>query len=120
MKKTAEEIVNEYISFATIEGETKLTGDYQKGNKMSKKLSKIFDKLKQDNALAENVINSLLKSNSERAKSLAAVDALRLGIFISEAIAILEEVSSSRQDILGFGCEMALKIYRGEIPGKTL
>jgi hypothetical protein len=116
---TPDILAKEYVEYATIEGETKLSGDYKLGNKMSNKLQKIFLMLRENQQLSEEVIKIIMCSNSARARSMASVDALRLNIFIDDAIKILEK-ESQRQDILGFSAEMALKIYRGEIPGKTL
>lgn len=118
-KLNTEALINEYISLATIEGEAKLNGDYKTGNSMVKKLNRIYEAIKGDMDVAQNVLGSVMKSNSTRARSLSAVDALRLNICVKEAIDVLED-EAKRDDILGFGCEMALKLWRGEIPGKTL
>jgi len=115
----ATKIIDDYIDYATIEGESKLNGDYKTGNIMAKKLNKLFNMLEKDNALAQEVIGTLLKCDSIRARSLSAVDALRLNIFVDDAVTTLQ-VISKRGDIIGFGCEMALKIWQGEVPGKTL
>jgi len=112
-------LIKKYIEYATIEGETKLNGDYKKGNEMVKKLNKIFKIINENEDLAKEVISAVLYSNSIRAQGLAAVDALRLNIYVNDAINILEKISL-REDIWGFGSEMALKIWRGEIPGKSL
>jgi hypothetical protein len=112
-------LISKFIEYATIEGETKLTGDYRTGNKMSKRLTKIFELIKDDMDIAQNVLGTVMRSESYRARSLAAVDALRLNILVEEAVALLEE-GAKREDILGFGCEMALRIWRGEVPGTTL
>lgn len=112
-------LANEYIKFATMEGKSKLSGDYRTGNFASKQLENIINLVREDPVIQCNVIRKILSSESRRAQSLGAVDALRLNIFVEEAIHILEE-DSLQHDILGFGSEMALRIWRGEIPGKTL
>jgi hypothetical protein len=112
-------LISKFIEYATIEGETKLTGDYRTGNKMSKRLTKIYELIKTDMNIAQTVLGTVMRSESYRARSLAAVDALRLNILVEEAVALLEE-GAKREDILGFGCETALKIWRGEVPGATL
>ena len=112
-------LIEKYIEYATIEGETKLSGDYKKGNEMVKKLNKIVETIQGDEQLAKDVLSAVLSSNSVRARGLAAVDALRLNIFVNEAVKTLEEISL-REDIWGFGSKMALRIWRGEVPGKTL
>jgi len=112
-------LINDYIEFATIEGETKLNGDYKLGNKMAKKIIKIFTILKDNEQLAREVIPIILNSNSVRARGLIAVDALRLNVYVNDAIKVLEDISK-QNDILDFSSQMALKIYRGEFPDKTL
>lgn len=112
-------LANEYIKFAAMEGESKLSGNYRIGNFASKQLEGIINLAREDPVILCNIIKKILSSESRRAQSLGAVDALRLNIFVEEAIHILEE-DSLQHDILGFGSEMALRIWRGEIPGKTL
>ncbi|NTW27799.1 MAG: hypothetical protein HGA39_00310 [Coriobacteriia bacterium] len=113
------DLIKKYVEYATIEGETKLSGDYKKGNRMVVKLNNIFDIIKGDRQLSIYVLSSVMESHSVRARGLAAVDALRLGICIPESVKALEEISL-REDIWGFGSKMALRIWRGEFPGKTL
>jgi len=112
-------LIRSYVDYATIEGESKLNGDYKLGNRMVKKLNKIFNVLQSDDNLAHEVVAGIFASNSTRAKGLAAVDALRLNIYIDEAVDILENIAK-QDDIIGFGSQMALRIWRGEFPGKTL
>jgi hypothetical protein len=121
MKKgiNTEELISKFIEYGNIEGESKLTGDYRTGNKMSKRLTKIFELIKDDMDIAQNVLGTVMRSDSIGGRSIAAVDALRLNILVEEAVALLAE-ESKREDILGFGCEMALRIWRGEVPGTTL
>jgi len=114
-----EKLISDFIKYAEIEGKTKIAGDYKLGNAMAKKINKIFEDLKNDGELAREVIGAILKSDSIRARSLAAVNALRLNIYIEESIEALEDISKD-SSIIGFGAEMALKIWRGEFPGKTL
>ena len=115
----SDKLISDYISFATIEGNSKLTGDYKTGNSMAKKLNKIYQLISADVNIATNILGAAMKSESARARSLSAVDALRMNILIKEAVAVLEE-ESRRDDILGFGSVMALKIWRGEIAGTSL
>ena len=112
-------LISDYIRFATIEGESKLSGDHKTGNAMVKKLNKIVELIKDDTSHTQTVFLAIMQSDSFRARSLAAVDALKLNILIDEAVSVLEE-SLKRTDILGFGSEMALKLWRGEVSGKTL
>lgn len=116
---TPEELALKYIETATAEGLSKLSGDYNKGNILAKRLHEIFLVLQSDPVIAVRVLDIVLQSNSLRARSLGAVDALRLNILVTEAVSVLEEASES-PDIFGLGSKMALKIWRGEVPGRTL
>jgi hypothetical protein len=86
---------------------------------MSKRLHRIYDIVKDDTNTAQNVLGTVMRSESVRARGIAASYVLRLNVLIEEAVAVLEE-ESKREDILGFGCEMALRIWRGEVPRTTL
>jgi hypothetical protein len=44
------DLINEYISLAIEHGETTLTGDYKRGNKVHTKMMKIIDKIKDGNS----------------------------------------------------------------------
>jgi hypothetical protein len=122
MKKlTPQEIIAFHIESDKII-ETALTnGDSKTNNKEVKKLNKLTALLKDDLELAKLVYGELFKADCVRSHCHAAVECLRLGIHKNEAEKILEELSK-RNDIgiTRTGCEMALKLWRGEIPGKTL
>ena len=119
MKMSVNEIARQYIDLATLEGETKLNGDYRRGNQLSKKLNRLVKSFENDAEIAQEVISIALKSTSARAQALAGADALRPGVCVEEAETVLTRISK-RNDIIGFGSSMTLKIWRGEIPGKTL
>ncbi len=121
MKKamTVSEMMDQYLETGTVLAETGMKGDYRRGNKIAIKNREIFNMLKQDNVIGKQVLQLVMSSNCEKARSIAAADALRLGILIEQASAILEEISS-RDDMIGFEARMSLKIWRGEVPGKTL
>jgi hypothetical protein len=110
--KSANEIISEYIEYATIEGQTKLDGDYKTGNRMVKKLNKLCEQLKADRELATYVLNYIMDSDHIRAKGLAAGDALRMRINIDKALDVLQRIS--QRDELGIwagGAKIALKIW---------
>ncbi len=97
-------------------------GDYKTNNREVKKLRKLKTDLFENNLdLARKVYGNLLLSDCVTAKSIAAVECLRLNILIQEAIDVLECVAK-RNDvgISRHSSEMALRIWRGEVPGKTL
>lgn len=110
--ESAEKIIEQYIEYSNIEGQSKVDGDYKTGNKMSMKLNKLFEYLKNDNDLAKVVLKELLQSESVRVRSMAATDSLRLKMYIEESLKVLKDVACDKSlGILSFGPEMALKIW---------
>ena len=120
-KLSPQEIINIHIESDKIIESALMRGDFKTNNKEMKKQNKLTELLKSDLELAKFVYGELFKADCERSRCHAAVDCLRLSIHVSEAEKILEELSQ-RDDIgiTSLGCEMALKLWRGEIPGKTL
>lgn len=113
-------IINQYIEAGLIMSEALPNGDYKNNNRVAKRIKKIKDDYLENNLdLAKYVFAEVMKSKNDMARSMAAADALRLGILIEQAIDVLEDVAK-RSDIIGFGAETSLKIWRGEFPGKTL
>lgn len=121
MKKilAPQEIINQYLETGVVLAKTALNGDYKGGNKIAKENRKVFAILGQNKDLAVQVLMQVMNSDNDKARSIAAADALRLNILIEQSIDILEEVAK-RSDIIGFEAKTALKIWRGEFPGKTL
>jgi hypothetical protein len=122
MKKNQlpQSLVEQYIEAGTIMAEALPNGDYKTNNREAKKLKKIKNDFLESNLdLAKYVFAEVMKSENDMARSIAAADALRLKILIEQAINVLEDVAK-RSDIIGFGAETSLKIWRGEFPGKTL
>jgi len=115
------EIIDRHIESDKIIEEAIMNGDYKRNNREVKKLNRLKAHLKNDPELALHVYSELFKSDCVTTQSHAAVESLRIGIHIEKAISILEELSK-REDIgiIRLGCETALKLWRGEIPGKTL
>ncbi|KJS22039.1 MAG: hypothetical protein VR72_08135 [Clostridiaceae bacterium BRH_c20a] len=122
MKKniSPQSLIEQYINAGIIMTEALPNGDYKTNNREAKKLKKIkTDFLENNLDLAKQVFAEVMKSENDKARSIAAADALRLNILIEQAIDVLEDVAK-RADIIGFGAETSLKIWRGEYPGKTL
>lgn len=113
-------LVEQYIEAGKIMEEALPNGDYKKNNQEAKKLKKIKSDFLENNLdSAKQVFAEVMKSENDMARSIAAADALRLNILVEQAIGVLEDVAK-RRDIIGFGAETSLKIWRGEFPGKTL
>jgi len=95
--------------------------DYKKNNRIVDKNFKLFKLLKIDLELAKLVYKELLSYDCVITRLTAAGECLSLGIYIEEALRILTEMSN-RGDIgiRSFEAELTLKVWRGEVPGKTL
>ena len=122
MKKdmSPKSLIEQYIKAGIIMAEALPNGDFKTNNREAKKLKKIKSDFLEGNLdLAKYVFAEVMKSENDMARSIAATDALRLKILTEQAIDVLEDVAK-RSDIIGFGAETSLKIWRGEYPGKTL
>ena len=117
-KMTPDEIADEIISLATEEGKTKLNGDYRRGNRLTKRINKLLDPIKEDPEVFKFGLKRIMKADERRARGMGAALALQNDIeeLVDEAEQILEETSKFR-DILGFSSGMALSIWRGEMSG---
>jgi len=111
---SCDEIVKNFIEFATIQGESMLEGDFEQNNKMVKKLNKLSSMLRSEPSLSKEVYKVLISKDTlqryPQAAALAACDCLRQRLYINEALKVLK-ISSRRDNILGFGPGMALKIW---------
>ena len=112
---TVQEMIEQYLETGRVITETTMTGDYKRGNAMVRKNAKVNEKLSQDMDLAAQVLSAVMTSDVDQARSLAACTSLRFGILIEEALCVLKEIEK-RTDMVGFGAEMALKRWRGEVP----
>jgi len=113
MKYDKDILLEEYIQCGVIQGESTLTGDYKTGNKAARKLIKIYKLMEQDAQLAVYLLDTSFWHQNINVRIWAASHALGLNVKISEAIAILREISSKEDaGILGFNAEMTLKVYK--------
>ena len=96
-----------------MQGEYLLNSDVRKNNITCKKLVKVSDVLMGSKEFAEYAFPIIMKSESYRARTVGAVDALRtkLPSLEAEALKVLEE-GKDRNDILGFSTLMALENYK--------
>lgn len=112
MELNLDALVKEYIDCAIIHGEATLVGDYKRGNKAVKKLTKIYKLMELNTHLAIQMLDVLLNDDTINVKCWASAHALGLGINTSEAISILKEISTTDNlGILRFSAEMTLKVY---------
>lgn len=108
---TPQQIIDEYTKYSNTQGQCLLDGNYKINNKMAKKLNVLFKEFQRDPELAKTALKELLVSDCIRTRTNAAADCLRLNIFQDEALRVLRR-ASKRKDILGFGPEMALEIWK--------
>ncbi len=90
-------------------------GDYKQANKAYDKLKKLYDKLQEqeNEALAEKVLTTFLKSNDIRVRAWAAAHCLGLNKHIEEAENALDEISKMKDvGIERHDAEMTLKVWR--------
>jgi hypothetical protein len=118
---SAQEIVDLHVKSDRIIESVRMTGDYRTNNREAKKLLRLFAIVKDDLTLAEEVYSRLLLHDCVTTRVWAASDCLRLGIFVQEAVRVLEEISK-RDDLgmISFDADMALRVWRGEFPGRSL
>lgn len=98
-----------------------LTVDFKTNNKERKKLEKLFSELSKDRILFEAVYAELLESSEEVTLLTASSECLKNKIFVKKAEENLLKLSK-RKDLamISFEAEMVLKVWYGEIKGKTL
>ncbi len=108
---TAQEIIEKYTEYATIQGQSMLDGNYKMNNKMVKKINVYYKEFQNNTELGKVVLKELLNSDSFQTRINAAADCLRLKLYQDEALRVLRN-ASKRKDILGFGPEMALEIWK--------
>ena len=115
MKKEVnlDELIEKYIELSTLHGEYLLNSNVRKNNITCKKLVKVAAILRNNKEFAEYAFQIIMKSESDRARTGGAVDALRtkLPSLEAEALKVLEE-GKDRNDILGFSTLMALENYK--------
>ena len=111
---TTEQIIKNYKDYSMLQGEYMVNSDYKQNNKIVKKLNNLYLLFKNDMDLANIVYKELISEDTIKfapnAAANAACDCLRLNIYIDEALKVLS-MMSKRNNILGFGSEMALKTW---------
>ncbi|MDR1018806.1 MAG: hypothetical protein LBM02_08915 [Lachnospiraceae bacterium] len=92
-----------------------------KHNALIKKRQKITGGINMNIRLAETVYFILLLSNNIETLICTASHCLRLDIFTERSLEILNSLSNNDEiGIHGFEAKTCLRLYRGEIPNRTL
>jgi hypothetical protein len=92
----------------------------RKHNSLVKKKRKITKIINNKIELAEQVYSVLLKSDNIETLITTSTDCLRIGIFVEQAISILENIDKNSTGENSFNAMMILRIYRGEVPNRDL
>jgi hypothetical protein len=118
---SAQEIVDLHVKSDMVIESVSMTGDHRTNNTEVKKLIRLSAILREDPALAKEVYSQLLRHDCVTTRTNAAAECLRSGIFVQDAVRVLEE-TAKRDDlgIIGFDATMTLRVWRGEIPGRSL
>lgn len=109
-KISAEDLVNDFIRNAVVQGEATYSGKYKVGNKASEKLFKI-EKIMLDNPnLAEGMLDTLLSHSNINVKIWASGISMELGYRVEDAKKLLKQIACMPDvGILGLNAEMLLK-----------
>ena len=82
-------------------------------------LNSFVEELIQNKAVAEKVFCELLESKNIGVQATVSAHCLKYELLIKKAEKTLERISKSNV-FESFGAEMTLKVWRGEIQGKSL
>ncbi|MDR1018804.1 MAG: DUF2019 domain-containing protein [Lachnospiraceae bacterium] len=91
-----------------------------KYNKLFKERQIIIDNLHNNVEMARDVYKELLNSKNSLTLVNTSANCLRLGVFVDEAISILENLSKKSLGEDSFNAKIVLKVYRGEYLGSHL
>jgi hypothetical protein len=92
----------------------------RKHNSLVKKKRKIIKIINDNIELAEQVYSILLKSENVETLITTSTDCLRIGVYVEQAISVLEKIESGPRGENRFNAMMILQIYRGEIANRDL
>lgn len=113
MKMDKESLIEQYEKSGKICLESTVTGDYKKGNKEAKKLTKIFKYLETNPDLSNDIINYLIKSDNIFLKIEGLSYNLALKKDIPYSLKLLEELSQNNTiGIYRLNAEMTLKVWK--------
>ncbi|MDR2580611.1 MAG: DUF2019 domain-containing protein [Fibromonadaceae bacterium] len=108
--KTIEELVSEYIEYASQHGKATEQGDYKKGNKAHDKLIKIYQQIKKQGDLTHPMFKEMLSSSDLGVRSWAASHSL--AVSPKEAEAILIDIGKIPNSLVAFSATMTLEEWK--------
>ncbi|WP_047451731.1 DUF2019 domain-containing protein [Alistipes sp. ZOR0009] len=100
------DLINEYISLAIEHGETTLTGDFKRGNKIHAKMMKIVDNIKDGKPDIKEQFYTLMHHDSDSVKVWTAVTLLKT--FEDEALTVLKSIEKKDKDIFALNAKMSI------------
>lgn len=111
--KDRKKIIEEYKVYAILHWNASREGDYKTANKNYAKLTKIFKMLLNSQELREAALSQLLNDNDKCVQAWAAAHCLGLGMYLDEAISLLEQISEmSASEAPSFEAKMTLKVWK--------
>ena len=109
----SEKLIKKYKNLAIQHMEGSKDGDSRKANKAYAKLRQIYDKFRQDDALAEGILTTCLRSDNAGVRIWAAAHLLGLKKHIGEAEKVLAEISQMDNiGVIRSTAEMTLKVWK--------
>lgn len=115
MKNENEKLIEKFIKHAVIQGECTYSGDYKRGNRSSKTLFEICDKMKENRKIAISMIDEIINHKDSNVLIWICGVALDIGYRKDEAEKILTQLANDKKlGILGFNAELSLKTRLGK------
>jgi len=85
----------------------------KKHNKAMKQLAKLFNEIKENRWLAEELYDRLLSYQDERVRAIASAHCLGMNVHIDKAKKCLENISkTSNEPLSRFSAEMTLRTWK--------
>lgn len=100
-----------YVTAAIVHGTEIEQGNFKEVNRHYDKLTRIYRRMEKNKVLGGEMISKLLKHPNTYVRSWAAAHALGLGIYIDEAVEVLEQIEKTH-GLVRLSAEMTLKVWR--------
>ncbi len=111
--KKVDDFVKQYSQYAIQHRNGTYEGKSRKTNSAYDKITKLYQILQHDSAMADTTLAILIHSNNLSIQSFAAAHCLGLKKFVEEAEKVLEDISHNRDyGILAFNAKMVLETWR--------
>ena len=112
MEKDKKSIIKQYEESGKICFECTVSGDYKKGNREAKKLTRMFKYLEKDSILAKEIIDYLLNSDNIFLKLEGLSYNLALNKDVQYSLKMLEDLSQNDSiGIYRLNAEMTIKVW---------